>query len=320
MVNQLKISKMQKTDIAQAVEIWTNQYKRYCGNNETYPTYWGRNTKEMEKFLNQRMENRNAIVVKSDKRLIGYLAYNEFPFHGEKSVYCPSIAHATIEEYKESAYLSLYKSISKEWVHRNVLNHMWTINYEDTELRRILFDLGFGSYVIDAFACADKKLNIQEAYNIEKAGIEDVDVLYELVEESRGYYSSAPLFLKREQYSKEDILDVIQKNNVFIARDKKIAIGFINVSISQRNNIFEMSVKNCGLIDEIGVYIKLEYRSKGLGKEMLNIVLDFCSRNNIQGIHVDFETANIFANKFWNKYFNPMLLSVRRTINKDINN
>jgi len=98
-----------------------------------------------------------------------------------------------------------------------------------------------------------------------------------------------------------------------------MAIGFINVSVSQDKNIIEMWTENCGLIDEIGAYIKPQYRGKGIGKELLKNVFDFCKSNSIQSIHVDYETANIFANKFWKKYFRPMLLSVRRTINKNIN-
>ncbi len=68
----------------------------------------------------------------------------------------------------------------------------------------------------------------------------------------------------------------------------------------------------------IGVYIQPEYKGMELGKEFLRNVFDYCNNNNIKGIHVDFETANLFADKFLRKYFNPLLLSVRRTINKNI--
>ena len=165
-------------------------------------------------------------------------------------------------------------------------------------------------------------MNIRNANltcEIRRAELQDAEILYNLVEESREYYSSAPLFLRRDRYSRNDILEIIQKSNVFIAWEANNVIGFTNVSVSQRDNIIDLSVNNSGLIDEIGAYIKPEYRGKGLGKELLKYVFDYCNNNGFEGIHVDFETANIFANKFWRKYFNPMLLSVRRTINKNIN-
>lgn len=319
MGNKLTASRMQESDIIQAVRVWKEQYERYCSSNESYPDYWRKNTRDMETFLKCKVHDRTAITAKLDNEIVGYLAYDEFPFNGEKSVFCPAIAHAALEEYKEEAYLLLYKSISKEWVNRNVFNHMWTINYNDTELRNILFDLGFGSYLIDAFTCTHNKISSNLVCKISKAETKDVEALYNLVEESREYYSSAPLFLKRDQYSKDDILQIIQKNNVFIAWENGIAVGFINVSISQNNNIIDLSVSNSGLIDEIGAYIKLDYREIGIGKRLLETVFDNCERNNIKTIHVDFETANLYANKFWRKYFKPMLLSVRRTINKNIN-
>ena len=310
---------MQKSDIIQAVEIWTEQYKLYCSNSKSFPSKWINNTKEIEGFLSKKIEDRAAIVVKSDNRLLGYLAYDEFPFNGEKSVFCPLIAHAVIDEYKEEAYAFLYKSISRDWIDKNIFNHMWTINYNDNRLRGVLFDLGFGSYLIDAFACANYGIVSNSVYKIRKAQFQDAEILYDLVEESREYYSSAPLFLKREQYSRNDIIEIIQKSNVFLAYEANSAIGFINVSVSQGDNIIDLFVNNCGLIDEIGAYIKPEYRGKGLGKELLKYVFDYCNNNGIEGIHVDFETANLFANKFWRKFFNPMLLSLRRTINKNIN-
>lgn len=318
MENKFVTYEMQESDIAEAVNIWADQYLRYC-SSKSFPQSWLNNTSSIAGFLHKKVQDKAAIIVKSGNKLLGYLTYDEFPFNGEKSVFCPAIAHAAIEEYKEEVYLSLYKRISKEWVGRNVFNHMWTFFYNDTKLRGILYDLGFGSYLIDAFSCTNNLINASEAKAIRRAEIQDVDVLSDLVEESREYYRSAPIFLRRDQYSRDDILDIIQKSAVFIAWEANSAIGFMNVSVSQRDNLIDLSVHQCGLLDEIGAYIKPEFRGKGLGIELLKHVFDYCNNNGVEGIHVDFETANLFANKFWRKYFDPMLLSVRRTINKDIN-
>jgi GNAT superfamily N-acetyltransferase len=72
-------------------------------------------------------------------------------------------------------------------------------------------------------------------------------------------------------------------------------------------------------ISPLGIYIKSEYRGKGIGKSLLDKVFQYCKDNGIKYIHVDFETANTNANNFWPKYFNPIILSVRRTVNKDVN-
>lgn len=319
MIYECKVSSMKKTDVKVVIKMWTDQYKKHCGNNINFPDYWGNNINGIEKFLNNKVEDNSAIVAKLDNEIVGFLAYDEFPFNGEDSVFCPAIGHCAREEYKESAYLSLYKSISQQWINKGILNHMWTIFYNDIELKNILFDLGYGSHLIDAFGSLNIKSDSEYLFEIKKAGTEDINTLHELIEESDEYYKSAPLFLNRDKISKEEISELISKSNVFIAWDKEKAVGFINLSIAKYNNPIDMSIDNCGLIDEIGAYIKLEYRGEKIGKQLLKSVSEYCSQNNISGIHVDFETANLYANKFWRKYFNPMLLSMRRTINKNIN-
>ncbi|MCM1989361.1 GNAT family N-acetyltransferase [Oceanirhabdus seepicola] len=318
MINRIKISNMELADVNEAKDIWHNQYNRYC-DKSSFPSFWKNDTKSVERFLNWKIKNNNAIVAKLDNRVVGFLTYDVFPFNGEDSAFCPAIGHAAIEEYKESVYLALYKTISQEWVNNNIFNHMWTIFFNDVKLKNILFDLGYGSYLIDAFNDVNIHSNEKSVCEVRKATAENIDILYELVEESNKYYASAPLFLNREEYSKEEILEFISRDNVFIAWDKEVPVGFINLSIADDNDVINMTVKKCGLIDEIGVYIKSEYRNKKIGIDLLKTANDYCREHDIPYIHVDFESANLYANKFWEKYFDPILLSMRRPINRDIN-
>ena len=319
MNNKIRIHKMNECDINQAADIWQNSYNKYSSGNESFPSYWKTNTTEIKYFLKQKVKDGASFAAEADGILIGYLAFDEFNFNGEESVFCPSIGHAVIDDYADKAYPLLYQAAAKDWVSRNIFNHMWTINYNDTRLKKTLYDLGFGSYLIDAFARTDAKLDAASSYQIRKASANDAEILYSLVEESREYYASSPLFLKRDSYSIDDISQILTNGNVFIAFDNTIQVGFINLSVSQESNCIDLSVKNCGMIDEIGAYIKPEHRGNNLGKDLLKNVFNYCASNNIELIHVDFETANLFANKFWKKYFSPVLLSVRRTINKNIN-
>lgn len=318
MINGIKITNMQVLDINEAKEIWNNQYELYC-NDRDFSTYWKEDSSMIEKFLKMKIDSKSAIVAKLDDRVVGFLAYDEFPFHGENSVFCPTIGHAAIEEYKESVYTELYRSISKKWINKNIFNHMWTIFFNDEKLKTILFDLGYGSYLIDAFSCCNKEYNVQSVCDIRKATTKNIDELFELVTESNQYYTSAPLFLKRNEVTYNMLEELIMKNNVYMAWCKDSAVGFLNLSIAEENNFIDMSIKKCGLIDEIGAYIKLEYRNKRVGMDMLNSANNYCREISAQYMHVDFETANLYGNKFWRKHFKPMLLSMRRTINKDIN-
>lgn len=318
MISGIKITYMQDFDINEAKKIWNSQYEMYC-NNSSFPSYWKEDNSMIEKFLKAKINNKSAIVAKIDGRVVGFLAYDEFDFHGENSAFCPAIGHAAVEEYKESVYVELYRNISEKWISKNIFNHMWTIFFNDERLKTILFDLGYGSYLVDAFSSCDKEYDVESVCNIRRATTKDIDELFKLVNESKEYYASAPLFLKREEISYKELQELITKNNVYMAWHEDKAVGFLNVSISEKNNFIDMSIKKCGLIDEIGAYINSEYRNKKIGVEMLRFASNYCKEINTQYIHVDFETANLYGNRFWRKHFTPMLLSMRRTINKDIN-
>jgi predicted acetyltransferase len=318
MIDRIQISAMQDLDIHEAKQIWVSQFELYC-DDRNFPLYWREQTELLEKFLMKKIENQCAIVAKRDNRLVGFLAYDSFDFHGENSVFCPAIGHAAVEEYKESVYLALYKSISQEWINKTIFNHMWTVFFNDVKLKSVLFDLGYGSYLIDAFSECKIHFNEKSICKIRKATTTDADILFELVKESIQYYGSAPLFLKREEVTIEEIEELIVNSNVFLAWHQDTAVGFIHIRIAEHHNFIDLSVKDCGLIDEIGAYIKSDYRNKNIGIELLNCVNEYCREMKSPYIHVDFETANVYANKFWLKYFTPMLLSMRRPINKNIN-
>ncbi len=315
---ECKVEIMKREHVAQSVKIWSEQYRLYC-NNKAFPEYWKTNTSDIEGFLNDRINNKNAIVAIIDDQVAGFLTYDEFNFNGENSSFCPAIGHAAVEDHKELVYLSLYKYLSQKWVERNVFNHLWAIFFNDIKLKNLLFDLGFGSHLIDAFSNLDIKKDKESEYKITVANADSTDDLYELIKKSDLYYRSAPIFLRRPEISKENVLDMVSYSTVFIAWEKDKAIGFMNLNISDSCDTEALFDKNNGLIDDIGAYIKPEYRGKGIGSSFLKAIGDHCGQNNISTVHVDFETANPFANKFWRKYFDPMLISMRRTINKNIN-
>ncbi len=319
MTCDIKIDQMKKEDIDRAIEIFCSQYERYCGNNDNFPDTWRQGNRDIEEFLISRVDAGRALAARSGNELIGYLCYDVFDFNGESSAFCPTMGHSSLEEFKQDVYHSLYASVSQEWVKQNIFNHMWTIFSNDKELERMLFDLGFGSYLVDVFSKPIVDVEGNPDIDITRASSDDVAVLHELVDETRDFYRSAPLFLRRERISEIAILNIISDGNVFIAWDGDKPVGFINMSVAEDNDTIDLSVAGCGMIDLIGIYIKPEYRSMGIGIGLLKSISDHCLANDIPLIHADFETANLFGNKFWRKHMHPMLLSMRRTINKNVN-
>lgn len=248
------------------------------------------------------------------------MAWMYFDFHDERSAFCPIVGHATIKDDSNTIYHAMYNYAANRWVKDNRFNHLWMIMSDDCVTKDMLYDIGFGSYVIDAYTKTSKA--VQEtscAYNTTIAKTHDVDNLFSLVENSVMYYIETPIFLKRHSYTKQDIADIIESDILFVTWDKGDPIGFMNLSINHDYSIESLASPQIGMISKLVAYIKPEYRGMGIGKKLLSEVNSYCANTNIPYLHVSFETANPFANIFWRKHFKPLVLSVRRTVNKDAN-
>lgn len=319
MYQEIQISDMRKEDVDQAVKLWVLQYRIYC-NREEFPQYWITNTMEIKHVLESQIQNHAAVIAKQGDKIVGFMGFYVFDFHNEKTALCNVTSHAVEETGKEQIYLALYKHISKRWIEENIFNHLWMFFSQDIRLNTFLYDMGYGSYVVDSYSRLKTVDTMQECpYQIRLATLNDLPIMQPLVDESVRYYEMEPLFLKRDSVSSEKLCELIERDNIFIACDGDKIIGFMNINRATENDSENLSVINCGLIDELGAYIKPEYRGNKLGVYLLNAVVGYCRDNSIDLIHVDFESANPFANKFWRKYFTPMISSVRRTVNKDAN-
>ena len=314
-----KISRMKKKEIPELIAIWHNQYSKYC-SSMVIPDFLSDGEKSIMTYLENQINHGNAIIAKKDDVITGYMAWTYFDFHNEKSAFCPITGHAAIEEDSETIYHELYNYAAQIWVDDDRFNHLWMIYNDDHLLKDMLYDIGFGSHVIDAYTKIQEPVcRTDSKYKISVAAYNDAEVLLELMKESVHFYIESPIFLKRNDYELDDIIDMIKKDHLVVAWDNDLPIVVMNLSVQIGYNIENLASTNTGLISKVGAYIKPKYRGLGIGKCMLNEVMKHCTEKNIQYIHVCFETANPFANIFWRKHFKPIILSVRRTVNKDAN-
>ena len=314
-----QIIPMKKEDIPQAMAIWHGQFAKYC-SNDSFPDFWNGGKETLESYLIQQIEKGNAITVKTGEIIVGYMAWMCIDFHNEKTAFCPIVGHAALEDNEKSIYYALYTASSQKWVQDNRFNHLWMIFYDDNDLKYMLYDIGFGSYVIDA--CQKVSKNMLQAncpYKITRAVSGDADALLMLENELDQYLLDSPIFLKREKYSRGNIVQAINRNGVFIAWDDNRLIGVMSTNVEQGYHFEKLTTTDSGYIGRIGAFVKSEYRGKGVGTKLLREVFDYCAEAGKSFVHVSYETANPYANRFWPKYFKPTIRSVRRTINKDAN-
>ena len=232
-----EISPMRAEEIPEAMKIWHSQYAQYC-NSTVIPDFCPGGENRMMMFLENQISQGNAIVSKKNGVITGYFAWMYIDFHNEKSAFCPIVGHAAIQDDCQTIYRELYNHAAQRWVEDDRFNHLWMIYNDHELLKDMLYDIGFGSHVIDAYTKVQKPVcQMDSKYRISAAACDDAKALFELIEESERYYRQSPIFLKRGGYEIADIIDMIQKDHLLIAWDNDMPIGMMNLSVQNGYNI-----------------------------------------------------------------------------------
>lgn len=313
----IKIATMNSTDIAEAIKLWEAQFNRYCRCN-AFPDFLIGGKETLENYLFRQIGEKNAIVAIKDNNVVGYMAWMYFDFHNEPSAFLPTVGNAAVVENENAIFRELYMAASQKWVRDNRFNHLWMTYYDDTALKDMLYDIGFGSYVIDACQRTDSHtLATTSNWKVTKATSADIDAVLELENASERNLSSPPIFLVRNAWQRDDVIKLFNEDEVFVAWDDNRIIGILNFKINQRYHFERLTtLESAG---GLGAYIVPEYRGRGVGTRLLQEAFDFCHNAGKPFLHVSFESANPDGIKFWPKYFKPVIRSVRRAVNKDAN-
>lgn len=153
---------------------------------------------------------------------------------------------------------------------------------------------------------------------IKKAGVEDFDTLIELNDGLvdfentivNDFYSST--WNKTEQGKnifKHNLLSSFN-TNVFIAYDEDRPIGYIIGALEERTWRIKSRV---GIIRHI--FVVDDYRNKGIGKILMNSVMNYFQQNNRQTIKVDVLAQNAKAVNFYEGFgFGEIVKSLEKDI------
>ena len=312
-----QITPMKSDDIPFALPVWYAQFERYC-KCDSFPDFWNGGQETVNKYLTQQIEKENAIVAKIDDNVVGYMAWMYFDFHSERTAFLPIVGNAAVAENENVIFHEMYLVASKKWIQDDRFNHLWMTFYDDVGLQERLYNLGFGSYVIDACRQTDPQtLTSTLTYRITEATQDDVDEVLAMENESEDNLSRPPVFLVREHWKRDEIIKLINDDKIFIAWDNDRAIGMMSVDINKKHHFEHLTIANSA--GSLCAYIRPEYRRKGVGTQILHSVCEYCHKNGKPFLHVSFESANPDAIRFWPKHFKPAIRSVRRGINRDAN-
>ena len=157
---------------------------------------------------------------------------------------------------------------------------------------------------------------------IRKASLDDVDSIADLgeklidhgdgiIKDSYPQNLNDYIFDKSKyEFSKTFIKNAIYSRNglVLISEIDNIIVGFLQVNICKNFPFFKL--KKYGKIQAI--YIKKDYRNKGISTMLLNKAIEWCKIKGLTRISLDVLPNNLHALKVYEKWgFTPFLLEMR---------
>jgi len=316
----VSVEPFSKAHLSEAWFLWKAQYEKELSIVNSLPHTWKSNRKEIEIFLEKRVKSDHAIVVKHENKIIGYMLFDTFPFHGETTAFCPIVGHASTKVCRRQIYERLYQVLSKKLVANRILSHAITYFAHDEVLKETVFGLGFGLIVIDAFRRLDTFSSGKSDVNIVQADAHHhIEAVEALGKESLRYYLEAPLFLNREKQSRDFYSNLFgEESAIFLAFKNDEPVGFMQIRKSKESDPIILSDLKTALIDQVGAYIKPACRHQGIGRALLLNCVQWCKHHDVSRIHVDFESANLSGRPFWLKYFTAAMHSARRAVYRDM--
>ena len=172
-----QVESLNKKHIPDMRTLWTSQYLEVRKQYAYLPQTWLKKPSYFSQFIEQHIQNNAGTVVTFRHAVIGFMVYDMFDFHGEKTAFFPIMAHAADPAYTLIAYSTMYNHLSRVMVEQACLNHIVTFFSCDQKLQAYLFELGFGLYVVDAYRnlhpiSRDMRVNNE---SVRQATSEDLD-------------------------------------------------------------------------------------------------------------------------------------------------
>ena len=316
--NSLKIEPIKIIHLSQVIDIWLSQYKESIASGLLIPPSWLTNVSSLRDFIRTHINEKKGVIARSGDAIVGFFLFDSFMFHDEKTAFSPIIGHTSFPSYKELVYKKIYQCLSAEWIEEGILNHLITFFSHDHLLKDLLYEFGFGLYGVDAFRSTDSISLSDGNLTILEADMNHINDLIRLEKEACHFFKQAPLFLVSSPNNLDYYKNIFENNTktIFLAKVNNEVVGFITIGKNDEEDITLLADQNTGMIT--GTFIQPEHRGFGIGNCLLQRCVEWSQKRDLDRIHVDFESANLLANRFWLKHFTPVLYSVKRKVNQDI--
>jgi|GEM_PF-2644805 len=318
----IQVHPLDDTMLGAMEEVRSEQWNLLLPRLKSVPGSWRSDAKVFPPFFSRFLQHNWGLGAFLEGRFVGYLVYDMCDFQGDYCALCPVFGHGAVGKNRVAVYQALLQRASENWVRGGSVNHLMSFFCSDPQLQEELYGLGFGLYMIDAFR-GDSLLE-EETFSTEVEIIpgtfEHLQVLKALGDAALEYSVQSPLFLLHHEENEGYYRRVLQdpEVGVFLARMEGKMVGFMMVCHVSCPEPATLCDTKTAALEPLGPFILPKFRNRGAGTLLLQACIRWARKKGLRSIHVDFESANTLCRPFWERFFQPALLTVRRHVNSDV--
>lgn len=309
---------MTKDYLEPAVELFIENYKHEQEKSPRLPSRVIAEPGWIYDELEARL-SKPGVALLEHNRLLAYMVTGfRFPWKGQQAVLVPEYCHSAVGERKQELYQRMYMHLSQEWVDHHI--HLQMIGHfaHDTTLQETLYQLGFGAILAEQLRDCSALNNPHEVLIQEE---KDVSKLLDIQIEHNSYYSKAPIFILKPT-KPDEVLEELEAHArqgdvffVYYEQEEPCAYMIVGNSTIGAEGFL---LQNTNTAQIKSAYARQHSRRKGIGKALLQRVIEWSQDHDYERIFVEHETANYDGGTFWCKHFNPYIYFSMRYIDNTI--
>ena len=132
---------------------------------------------------------------------------------------------------------------------------------------------------------------MKENFIIKEATVEDSEKIGEVFDLYRQFYKKNPDKIISIEYIKQRLTN--KESTIFFVEEDNVCIGIVQLYVTFDS--LELSKK----IILYDLFVRSEYRKKGIGAMLMNVSKDFAENNNITGIELSTAISNGTAQRLY---------------------
>ena len=311
----LKITEFKEGHLEDAAGLFVNNYRLFKRSVPLLPDRYEDQGRIVSMLADLVRENPGVAAFESG-RLVGCLVgFAIEDFQGSRAAFCPEWAAVASLENSARIFQDMYSRLARDWVADGCRQHLVSLFARDRDGIQGWVRMGYGMLVFDALRQPGALDGVGDRVEVRRVSPDQAGELQVFFDGLERHMAGAPTFWLHGFPPPQDWLSKTGRE-MFLAYLDGEPAGCMGLDPGHPDG--------CDILKDPGtatieiVYIRPEFRRHGVGRALLDHFLRYAQSNGYLRCAVEYESANLAAARFWQRWFDPVCCSLIRRVDDRI--